>query len=257
MASKRGLLSFIFVVSLLSSCALVRVKKSGSESSFYDESFDFASNGCSSCGNVKSGGLKTSSFISSNARPSVKWDVFSVHEEDGESKYEIRKNNITSDNTLAIMANSYVETSDGFREKSGGYVDDGFIKVGVNDGWMEYRFTLSESSVGDFNNKPLVIFGGVEETLLSSGDYAPSSCEISINGELQEITDTRSYREMGVEYRDYLTLIHWYPGIKARFVEGLNTIRYTRKSSGNLFIKEFLITDYPFEIQEPFEMQES
>ncbi|MCR5091217.1 MAG: hypothetical protein K6B51_00760 [Bacilli bacterium] len=250
MASKRSAAALIAVAFLLPSCVLTRRKSvDGVESSKRSE--------------LESKPQKSSRTTSSRQRPievstmetetppiepnfDLNWETteFNLSEDDG--AFEVRRNRDTGHEALMFRGESFDDINEGGEIKSS---SSGGVKLAKNGDWLEYRFSLRSDHVARFNYLPLVIYGDIETSILSSGSYSPAKFDLVVNGQSIDIVNQMLYMDMGLEPCDEYTQIFWNSESMIPLVEGTNTIRYTRTGSANLFIQEFWITDYSFRLQ--------
>ncbi|MCR5091216.1 MAG: hypothetical protein K6B51_00755 [Bacilli bacterium] len=263
MASKRSLMAFGAVVFLLPSCTLVHVaKRSDSGETHSSSSSKKAKSSLISSKKTSSSSHFISSYepwigpthdasSSTYVHNEMSWETSEVNEVDDQSRYEIRYETHSLQQAIVFNSNSFVEASEEFDMRPANEDEHpGAFKPRSDGMWMEYRFTLSKEQAEKFNDLPLVIYGGFDDTLSNDGSRYPSCFEAIVNGVPIEPFDKRSYFELElVPLGSSQTFIYFHPGINVPLVEGLNTFRYIRNGSGGLYLEEFWITDYVFAMQ--------
>lgn len=250
MASKRSLLALMSVVFLLPSCTLVRRKSvDGVESSKRSE--------------LESKPQKSSQTTSSHQWPievstmesetppiepnfDLNWEITEFNSSEDDGTFEVRRNRDTGHEALTFRGESFEDINEGGGVKRS---SNGGVKLANNGDWLEYRFNLRSDHVARFNYRPLIIYGDIETSTLSSGAYSPAKFDLVVNGQSIDIGNQMLYMDMGLEPCEQYTQIFWNSQSVIPLVEGTNTIRYTRTGSANLYIQEFWITDYPFLLQ--------
>ena len=263
MASKRSAAALIAVAFLLPSCALVRVAKRS------DSGETHSSNSSKKAKSSLISSKKTSSsshFIASHepwieptpdvssstyVHNEMSWEISEVNEVDNQSRYEIRSETHSLQQAIVFNSNSFVEASEEFDIRHANEDEHPEAFKPRSDGmWMEYRFTLSKERAEKFNDLPLVIYGGFDNSVSYDGSRYPSCFEVIVNGVPIDPFDKRPYPEFElVTVGASQTFIYFHPGINMPLVEGLNTFRYIRNGSGGLYLEEFWITDYAFAMQ--------
>ena len=250
MASKRSLLALMSVAFLLPSCTLVRRKSVDWVESSKRSELESKPQKSSHTTSSRQWPIEVSTMESETPpiEPNfdLNWEITEFNSSEDDGTFEVRRNRDTGQEALTFRGESFEDINEGGGVKRS---SNGGVKLANNGDWLEYRFNLRSDHVARFNYLPLVIYGDIEASILSSGSYSPAKFALVVNGQSIDIVNQMLYMEMGLEPWDEYTQIFWNSESGIPLVEGTNTIRYTRTGSANLYIQEFWITDYPFRLQ--------